>query len=82
VRTPQAGQSELPEASRSIPLGRRGDPADIANATLFLLSDLSSYITGQTLTVDGGSSLGPGGDQLPAFVTNPAVRARFDPDAG
>lgn len=37
-----------------IPLGRFGKADDIANATLFLASELSSYITGQVLTVDGG----------------------------
>ena len=37
-----------------IPLKRTGKPQDIANACLFLASDLSSYITGQTLIVDGG----------------------------
>lgn len=37
-----------------IPLGRIGDPQDIANAALFLASSLSDYITGQVLTVDGG----------------------------
>lgn len=37
-----------------IPLGRIGTPADIANAALFLASDLSSYMTGQVVTVDGG----------------------------
>jgi 3-oxoacyl-[acyl-carrier protein] reductase len=38
----------------AIPLKRGGTPHDVANACLFLASDLSSYITGQTLNVDGG----------------------------
>ena len=37
-----------------IPLKRGGSPEDIANSCVFLASDLSSYITGQTLNVDGG----------------------------
>ncbi|MEI6633780.1 MAG: 3-oxoacyl-[acyl-carrier-protein] reductase [Chlamydiota bacterium] len=37
-----------------IPLGRYGTPADVANAALFLASELSSYVTGQTIVVDGG----------------------------
>lgn len=37
-----------------IPLKRGGSPEDVANACLFLASDLSSYITGQVLNVDGG----------------------------
>lgn len=37
-----------------IPLGRFGTAEDIANATLFLASDLSAYVTGQVLSVDGG----------------------------
>ena len=37
-----------------IPLGRFGAPADVAGAALFLASDLASYITGQTIVVDGG----------------------------
>ncbi|MDT0554875.1 3-oxoacyl-[acyl-carrier-protein] reductase [Patiriisocius hiemis] len=38
----------------AIPLKRGGSPEDIANACVFLASDLSSYITGQVLNVDGG----------------------------
>jgi NAD(P)-dependent dehydrogenase (short-subunit alcohol dehydrogenase family) len=80
VKTPRAGQSDLhEEASRAIPLGRRGEPADIANAAMFLLSDLASYITGQTVAVDGGSSVGTPSEQPPPYVTNPAVLARFAP---
>jgi 3-oxoacyl-[acyl-carrier protein] reductase len=79
VRTPRAGQGSMDDAAAGIPLRRRGDPQDIASGALFLLSDHASYVTGQTLTVDGGSTLGgPGGDRLPEFVTNPLVRARFD----
>ncbi len=40
-----------------IPMGRRGDTAYIADAALFLASDSASYITGQTLFVDGGVSV-------------------------
>jgi 3-oxoacyl-[acyl-carrier protein] reductase len=42
---------------RAIAMGRRGRPEEIAGAILFLLSDLSSYITGQTVLVDGGLDL-------------------------
>ena len=39
-----------------VPLNRFGTPEDIANATIFLSSDLASFITGSCLTVDGGQS--------------------------
>ncbi|CRZ18656.1 SDR family NAD(P)-dependent oxidoreductase [Mycolicibacterium neworleansense] len=42
---------------RAIAMGRRGTPEEQAGAILFLLSDLSSYITGQTILVDGGLNL-------------------------
>jgi 3-oxoacyl-[acyl-carrier protein] reductase len=49
----------IPEQARAamlanVPLGRFGEPDDIAHAILFLASDLAGYITGQTLHVNGG----------------------------
>jgi len=41
-------------ATINIPLKRAGDPREIADTMLFLASDAASYITGQTLLVDGG----------------------------
>ena len=42
-----------------IPLGRLGEPEDVANAVLFLASGESSYITGENIVVAGGMTLGP-----------------------
>ncbi|RQM33158.1 SDR family oxidoreductase [Rhodococcus ruber] len=42
----------------ALPLGRIGEPADIASAVAFLASDAASWITGDTLVVDGGAMLG------------------------
>jgi NAD(P)-dependent dehydrogenase (short-subunit alcohol dehydrogenase family) len=39
---------------REIPMERLGDPQEVANVVLFLCSDASSYMTGSTITVDGG----------------------------
>jgi NAD(P)-dependent dehydrogenase (short-subunit alcohol dehydrogenase family) len=40
------------------PMGKLGDPADVAEAALFLSSDAAKYITGVILPVDGGNSVG------------------------
>jgi len=52
------GDGEVNDAiAHRVPLGRLGSPEDIAGAMLFLASDLAAYVTGQTLIVDGGSTL-------------------------
>ena len=48
-------QELVDRISAGIPLGRVGEPLDIANAYLFLASELSSYVTGITLRVDGAA---------------------------
>jgi len=42
------------EYTRHIPLGRGGEPEEVAHAVAFLASDLAAFITGATLLVDGG----------------------------
>ncbi len=50
----QIPEAKYAERMASIGMGRIGKPQDIANAALFLASDLSTYVTGQVLGVDGG----------------------------
>lgn len=68
-----------PERDRTaIAMGRRGTPEEQAGAILFLLSDMSSYITGQTLLVDGGLNLKwthLGADNTSLFLADDSFRA-------
>jgi 3-oxoacyl-[acyl-carrier protein] reductase len=57
-REHSVGPEGLKLAIPYIPLGRIGDPADVAEVVLFLASDAARYITGQVLLVDGGITLG------------------------
>jgi NAD(P)-dependent dehydrogenase (short-subunit alcohol dehydrogenase family) len=52
---------ELHERGRRIPLGRIGQPDDIARVVAFLFSDDASYMTGQSVAVNGGAIMIPGG---------------------
>jgi 3-oxoacyl-[acyl-carrier protein] reductase len=84
VRTPrneaQSASDDTAAERSAIPLARRGQPDDIAGAVLFLLSELSGFVSGQVLAVDGGSSARPSfldADNLPVFVRDPELRARL-----
>jgi glucose 1-dehydrogenase len=65
IRTPiNTSAWNTPEAYKSlmtlVPYGRIGEPEDIARAAVWLASDLSDYVVGTTLFVDGGMTLYPG----------------------
>jgi 3-oxoacyl-[acyl-carrier protein] reductase len=51
-------QEHIDNVTSSIPLGRPSAPQDAATAVLYLASEAASYVTGATLTVDGGNSIG------------------------
>lgn len=51
------GEDYIKAQEATIPVGKLGEPEDIAYATLFLASDEAKYITGQGITVDGGQTL-------------------------
>jgi NAD(P)-dependent dehydrogenase (short-subunit alcohol dehydrogenase family) len=71
VRSQYYGRAHVLERiAETVPLGRMAEPADIANACLLLASPLAGYVTGATLTVDGGG-------QRPAFVD--AISPHADP---
>lgn len=81
TQTPASGTYVDQDAERdlrAIAMGRRGRPEEQAGPILFLLSDLSSYVTGQTILVDGGLSLKwthLGADNTSLFLKDESFRA-------
>lgn len=53
----QLTEDQMKSIAKTIPIGELGDPLDTAYATLFLSTDESRFITGQSLTIDGGLTL-------------------------
>lgn len=55
----EENKKEMDEVIKKIPMGRIGDPSEVANIVEFLASDKASYVTGATFFVDGGMTLYP-----------------------
>jgi 3-oxoacyl-[acyl-carrier protein] reductase len=68
IRTPAmdllADEAAQAQMAKYVPMGYIGDPDDVAYAMLYLASDQARYVTGQTIVVDGGSTL----PESPAFL--------------
>jgi NAD(P)-dependent dehydrogenase (short-subunit alcohol dehydrogenase family) len=85
IATPKSASTRKPGDTDGddvlvIPMRRRGTSDDIARGVLFMISDMSAYVTGQLLCIDGGTSVRPtynDRDELPVFVHNEELRARL-----
>jgi NAD(P)-dependent dehydrogenase (short-subunit alcohol dehydrogenase family) len=87
IRTPKNEGDRGDEASEEtaaeravLPLRRRGRPEDVAGGVVYLMSELASWVSGQVLVVDGGSSARPSfldADDLPVFVHDVELRHRL-----
>lgn len=82
--TPEADQAALDAARTAFatmtPIGRIGEPEDLAAMVLFLASDESSFVTGQAFVVDGGASAGSPWSQWPPFMREARPIRHHRPD--
>lgn len=87
TRSVQVGWYDMPEeyarlAGVWIPAGRFGEPEDVARVVLFLASDLSSWVVGQTIPADGGTLAAGGWYPTPTRWTNSPLLVQYFEDAG
>lgn len=61
INTDAIGEGDRKQARETVPLKRLGDPDEVAETVFFLASDAASYITGQTIYIDGGRMIRAGG---------------------
>ncbi|MEE2691822.1 MAG: SDR family NAD(P)-dependent oxidoreductase [Pseudomonadota bacterium] len=61
INTEAAGEKDRKRARETVPLKRLGDPEEVAETVFFLASDAASYITGQSIYIDGGRMVRAGG---------------------
>jgi 3-oxoacyl-[acyl-carrier protein] reductase len=79
IATPHSRGGDLVDAERDVvlPLKRRGTPDELAGTALFAISDLAGFITGQTIVVDGGSTVRPSyldEHDIPVFMEDGEIR--------
>ena len=81
ISTPHSRGVDREDEARDavLPLKRRGTPDELAGTALFAISDLAGFITGQTIVVDGGSTIRPSyldTDDVPVFMEDGEIRRR------
>lgn len=81
---PDAGEQGIQRVRDELgsmqPIGRAGEPEDIANAALFLASDESSFVTGHSIVVDGGIVNGPAWSRWPKWMTEQRPIKMYRPE--
>lgn len=82
IATPHSRGVDAADEARDavLALKRRGRPEELAGAVVFALSDLASFVTGQTLAVDGGSIIRPSyldEHDIPVFMEDGPIRRRL-----